>query len=329
MHDRIFDFETPPFRLSPDARFFYASRGHTRAMTHLTFGLEEGDGFVVITGEIGAGKTTLIEHLLTTIDPERYAIARIATTRLAPDDLFRLAVAGLGVEIGAAGGGPAPDRAVLLLRFEAALDALRAAGRRAVLIVDEAQNLSHAALEELRMLSNLAADGQTALQTILLGQPEFRSILAGPALDQLRQRVIASFHLAPLAPDETRAYLEHRLGTVGWTGRPALDADAVAAVHAETGGVPRRINRLFARVLLLASLDGQDTITGAMVGETARELAADLDGPDLAARPPAWADPAGRGEPAGALIERLERLERAVERREILFGRLDALFASR
>ncbi len=322
MYEKVFGFSAPPFQLSPDARFFFASRGHKRAVAHLTFGLDQGEGFVVITGEVGAGKTTLIEHLWSSLDHRAFAVARIATTQLSGDDLFRLAMAGFGVETGherAQG----LDKGALLLRFADALRTHRAAGRRCVLIVDEAQNLSRPALEELRMLSNIADDGHAAVQTILLGQPEFRTMLASSELDQLRQRVIASFHLASLGPDETRAYIEHRLTTAGWSGRPAIQAGAFDAVHRITDGIPRRINRLFSRVLLLAALDETETVTMAMVEDTAGELAADLDGPVRRAVP-LQGDFVVRGDPVerGDLVARVEALERTVARRDGVFRRL-------
>ncbi len=331
MYEKIFGFSASPFLLSPDARFFYPSRGHNRAVAHLSFGLDQGEGFVVITGEVGAGKTTLIEHLWSQLDHRAFAVARIATTQLSGDDLFRLAMAGFGVDTGH-DRPQSLEKGAILLRFTDALRAHRVAGRRCVLIVDEAQNLSRTALEELRMLSNITDAGHAAVQTILLGQPEFRSMLASAELDQLRQRVIASFHLSPLVPDETRAYIEHRLTTVGWSGHPAIEAGAFDAVHLITDGVPRRINRLFSRVLLLASLDEVSTISRAMVEETARELAADLDGVSprvssvdhyaAAERP---TNLAGNVE----LTARVEALERNIARRDQVFRRLIDLLEAR
>ncbi len=186
---------------------------HRRALAHVSFGLEQADGFIVITGEIGAGKTTLIEHLLSNLDPATICIARIVTTQVSNDDVFRLAIAGFGVDISQ------PDKAANILAFQAALRSHAAQGRRCVLIVDEAQNLPLPALEELRMLSNLAAPGQIPLQTILLAQPEFRRKLATRPLDQLRQRVIASFHLDPLGEHEIAPYISHRLVLAGWAGQ--------------------------------------------------------------------------------------------------------------
>ena len=272
MYEQYYDFTGPPFQLTPDSRFYFESRAHARAVAHLTFGLAQGEGFIVVTGEVGAGKTTLIEHLLGQLDHSAYVVTRINTTQVSGDDLFRLAMSGFGVET------PDAGKATLLIRFEEALGEHRLALRRCLLIVDEVQNLSLAALEELRMLSNITENGRSGLQTILLGQPQFRRMLASPDLDQLRQRVLASYHLGPLTRDETRGYILHRLGTAGWHGNPRWDDAAFAAVHDHSGGIPRRINRLCSRVLLYGALEETSAITGATVDSTAEELAQDLEG---------------------------------------------------
>jgi general secretion pathway protein A len=331
MYEKYYDFTAPPFQLTPDSRFYFPSRGHARALAHLTFGLAQGEGFIVVTGEVGAGKTTMIEHLLGQLSRETYAVTRINTTQVSGDDLFRLAMAGFGIDT------TEESKSSLLLRFEEALREHRLSGRRCLLIVDESQNLSPAALEELRMLSNITEGGRASLQTILLGQPQFRRTLASPDLDQLRQRVLASYHLGPLSRDETRGYILHRLGTVGWRDTPRWEDAAFAAVFDHCGGIPRRINRLCGRVLLYGALEQAGTITGAMVETTAEELAGDLEG--------GWpGKPGGRagGDPAGgpaggfagaredgagsadvaALRLRLEALELRVARRDHLLQRL-------
>jgi len=160
-------------------------------------------------------------------------------------------------------------------------------------VVDEAQNLPLGALEELRMLSNVTIDGRASVQTILLGQPQFRAMLASPDLEQLRQRVLASYHLGPLSEAETRAYVEHRLRTVGWAGDPRWDDDAFPALFRQTGGLPRRINTLCGRVLLYGALEEAHAITAGMVDATAAELARDLGGGlpvPVAAPPPSESD---------------------------------------
>ncbi len=321
MYETYYSFTGSAFQLTPDPRFFYGSRGHSRAIAHLTYGLAQGEGFIIVTGEVGAGKTTLIERLLSTLDHDTYAVARVNTTQVSGEDLFRLAMAGFGINE------PDARKATLLLRFEAALRDHRLAGRRCLLIVDEAQNLSQSALEELRMLSNLTESGRASLQTILMGQPQFRRMLASPDLDQLRQRVLTSYHLGPLSGEETRAYIEHRLATVGWHDVPRWDDAAFAAVHDHSGGLPRRINRLCGRVLLFGALEQSADITGLMVASTAEELAADIEGMpagQMAESSASFAGPpgaleAGSGGGFDLLNRRVQALEQQLARRERLF----------
>ena len=318
MYDTFYGFTTPPFLLPPDERFFFGSEGHTQAIAHLGYGLEQGEGFVVITGEVGAGKTTLVERMWSRLDHQAYAITRIVTTQLSGDDLFRLAMAGFGVDV--SGG----DKAAIILRFTDVLRDYHTIGRRCVLIVDEAQNLSKSALEELRMLSNFSGSGLASVQTILLGQPEFRRMLASQELDQLRQRVIASFHLAPLGASECQAYVLHRLTTAGWTGNPEIEPRVFDVVYRATGGVPRRINRLFSRVLLLGSIEQAAAITASMVEQTAEELARDLDGP---ARPAEVL--AAREIGDTALKARVDAVEQVVGRIEYKLNRIWDLLEAR
>lgn len=345
MYEKYYNLTGVPFQLTPDIRYFFGSKGHSRAIAHLIYGLSQGEGFIVITGEVGAGKTTLVERLWSQLDRDTYTVARISTTQVSGEDLFRLAMAGFGLE------DPNPGRANLLRRFELMLQEHHAAGKRCLLVVDEAQNLPLAALEELRMLSNVSGKGGAALQTILLGQPQFRRILASPDLDQLRQRVLASYHLGPLTQEETRSYIEHRLKLAGWSGAPQIEDEAMAAIYRHTDGIPRRINRLCSRAMMHGALEESQTITLAMVDATAQELQEDLRGgasePAAAGGSPtsaatdaqsltsSAAGPAMEAVSLGGdhgrilsnLIFRVESLEERVGRREHLFQRLAALFS--
>jgi len=268
MYTEFYKFTGLPFQLTPDARFFFASSGHAKAMAHLTYGLGQGEGFIIITGDIGAGKTTVVENLLRGLDARKYVAAKITNTHLGADDMLRMVASAFGIDQEGA------DKATLLRRFEAFLLRVHQLGQRALLLVDECQNLSVPALEELRMLSNLQIDGRAPLQSFLLGQPQFRDTLARHELDQLRQRVIASYHLGPLNEAETRSYIEHRLRTVGWSGSdPQLSDGVFTAIHRYCDGVPRKINTLCSRVLLYGYLEDRHALNEADVDEVARDLA--------------------------------------------------------
>ena len=276
MYTDRFGLTGQPFQLTPDARFWFESSTHKKAMAYLGYGLAQNEGFIVVTGDIGAGKTTLVGHLMASIDPARLQAFKIVSTQVDGDDMLRLAAQSFGLPT------EGVEKAQLLARIEHYLLDTGRSGRRTLLIVDEAQNLPVESLEELRMLSNFQADGQALLQIFLLGQPEFRDRLnASPSLEQMRQRVIATHHLDPMLPDETLPYLEHRLKLVGWTGHPQFTADAAAALHAASGGLPRKLNTLATRTLLMGSVEGADVVDGALVSRVLKDL--DNETPALAA----------------------------------------------
>lgn len=312
MFDKFYNFSGLPFLLTPDSRFFFGSSGHGRAIAHLVYGLSQQEGFIVITGEVGAGKTTLVEQLWSQLDRNTYIIARVVTTQVSGDDLLRLAMANFGL-----GETPGTDKATLLRRFEHMVRDQRKQGRRCLLVIDEVQNLSLAAMEELRMLSNIVVDGKASVQTILLGQPQFRPILASKDWEQLRQRVLASYHLGPLTEDETRRYIEHRLRMVDWQGDPIWEDGAFQAIFRHSGGIPRRINTICSRALLFGAIEETHTITGGMVDDTAAELDRDL-GADLQAVAAPERPLSDRDE----LVRRIEQLERHAFRQEQVFRRV-------
>jgi len=319
MFDKYYNFTAQPFLLTPDSRFFFGSSGHSRAIAHLVYGLSQEEGFIVITGEVGAGKTTLVEQLWRQLDRNTFIISRVVTTQVSGEDLFRLALANFGISEATRADNQV-DKATLLHLFEQMVRSHRAAGKRCLLVIDEVQNLSLAAMEELRMLSNITVDGKASLQTLLLGQPQFRPILASKDVEQLRQRVLASYHLGPLTDAETRLYIEHRLRTAGWSSDPVWDDAAFTAVYAHAGGIPRRINTLCARVLLLGALEEAHTITEAMVNATAEELDRDLGWRQPEADPPQPAP--GLAESSEDLMRRIEMLERTSLHQQQAFQRV-------
>ncbi len=270
MYTSFFKFSGRPFQLSPDPRFFFGSRSHKKAMAYLTYGLNQGEGFIIITGDIGAGKTTLVGHLLGQLDSDKFIAAKVVTTQIEADDTLRMVASALGIEQ------EKRDKATLLREIEAFLTQSYRAGKRVLLIIDEVQNLPARSLEELRMLSNFQVDEGAVMQCFLLGQPQFRQTLASAALEQLRQRVIASYHLEPLDAEETRAYIEHRLRMVGWSDDPGFEPEAFAAVFEETRGVPRKINTLCSRLLLFAFLEERHAIDAHVVEEVVHDLAQEV-----------------------------------------------------
>lgn len=266
MYEAKFGLTEPPFQLTPDARFFFEGRTHKRALQYLGFGLAQGEGFVVVTGEIGTGKTTVAEQLVAGLDPQRTLAVRVSTTQVAAADLLRLIADKLD------GGARGAEKGDLLTVIEQRLGAEADRRRRVLLIVDEAQALPDDTVEELRMLSNFARTGRPLLQILLLGQPEFRDRLArAPELEQLRQRVIATHHLDALGPDEVAPYILHRLERAGWRGRPAFEPGAFDALHRLSGGIPRRLNLLAHRALSAAAAGGRDVIDIDTVAEVAAE----------------------------------------------------------
>jgi putative secretion ATPase (PEP-CTERM system associated) len=266
MYEKFFHLTGKPFQLNPDPSFFFGSRGHRRAYSYLQYGLYQGEGFIVLTGEVGAGKTTLIRNLLQQLDPAKVNAAQLVSTQLNADGLLRAVAIAFGLPV------RDHDKAHLIAELEAYLVSLVPQQKRALLIVDEAQNLALQAVEELRMLSNFQLGNKALLQSFLVGQPELRQLMRSPRMQQFRQRVIASYHLGPLDSDETRAYIVHRLKHVGWTGDPRIEDEAFDLVHAFTNGIPRRINTLCNRLLLAAYLSDKHSIGNEAVEDVIVEL---------------------------------------------------------
>ena len=270
MYESHFGLSAKPFQLNPDPDFFFGSRGHKRAMAYLEYGLHQGEGFIVITGEVGAGKTTLLRGLLRRIQGDSIVPVQIVSTQVDSDDLLRLVASAFGLR------SEGEDKATLLTRLQQHFEGLHEEGRRALLIVDEAQNLTPRAVEELRMLSNFQVGTRSLVQSFLVGQPEFRGIMQRPEMRQLKQRVIASYHLGPLDAEETQFYIEHRLKHVSWSGNPAFDAAAFTQIHTATDGVPRRINTLCDRLLLAAYLGDKHQIGREEVESVAAEMEVEI-----------------------------------------------------
>lgn len=260
----FFGFRERPFTLLPDPDFLFWSKNHKRAYAVLEYGLASRAPLTVVTGEIGAGKTTLVQKLLSTLDDD-VTIGLISNAQGNRGDLLRWVLYALGVEADAS-----DDYVTSFKTFQDFVINEYASGRYVVLVIDEAQNLSIEALEELRMLTNINSNKYELLQLILLGQPELRDVISSPALKQFAQRVTATCHLEPLDFKSTQAYIQHRLQHVGGTGRE-ISAYAVKCIFEESGGVPRIINKLCDMALLYAAISGH-RIVGIKI---LRELLAD------------------------------------------------------
>jgi len=274
MYESFYGLSGKPFQLNPDPAFYFGSRGHKRAYAYLQYGLYQSEGFIVITGEIGAGKTTIVRSLFEHIDRDKLVAAQLVSTQLDADDMLRAVGAAFGLPVRAV------DKAVLIASLEAFLCQLAIDKKRALLVVDEAQNLTPKAIEELRMLSNFQLGDQALLQSFLIGQPELRTMMQSPQMQQLRQRVIASYHLGPLDKAETQAYIEHRLHHVGWNNDPRFEPACFDVIHALSGGIPRRINTLCNRLMLAGFLAEKHVLEPADVQAIAREIKDEL-GPDV------------------------------------------------
>lgn len=266
MYEAFYGLSSKPFQLNPDPTFYFASKQHRRAKAYLDYGVLRNEGFIVITGEIGSGKTTVVRGLLDSLDASKVVAGNVVSTQLEAEDTLRMVAAAFGVRT------KDTSKADVLMALEAFLVGQTVQGKRCLLIVDEAQNLTAAAVEELRMLSNFQFGNQALLQSFLVGQPEFRDIMQHPQMQQLRQRVIAACHIGPLDPEETQGYIEHRLKCAGSTGRPHFEPEAFAAIFEASGGIPRRINAICDRMLLLGFLNEKETLTAEDATTVAQEI---------------------------------------------------------
>ncbi|MGH8584164.1 MAG: XrtA/PEP-CTERM system-associated ATPase [Gammaproteobacteria bacterium] len=266
MYDTFFKFKDKPFRLSPDPRLFFNSHSHKRALSYLMYGVSQGEGFIVVTGDVGTGKTTLAMALCGMLRAKDVVVGKVVTTQIEAEDLVRVVAAEFGLPV------EGRPKGVLLKALESFFRHTAQEGKRVLLIVDEAQNLPPRSIEELRMLSNFEFRGRPLVQSFLLGQKEFRSIMRAPQFVQLRQRVIAAYHLRPLGAAETKEYIEHRLRVVGWQKDPVIEDAVYAAVHRYTQGIPRRINVLCERLLLYAALEGKHTIDSKVLDTVSNDL---------------------------------------------------------
>src|SRR5437667_5065139 len=266
MYERFYNLRERPFALSPDPDYLYPSRVHREALSYLRYGIEGHAGFIVITGEIGSGKTTLLQAALRGLDRQT-SVSRIVNTMLDARELIEAVMLDFGLEFGQ--GRSKPHLLRDLARY---LVEQRSAGRLALLIIDEAQNLSLPALEEVRMLSNLETEKSKLIQIVLIGQPNLRDLMGRPELEQLRQRVTVRYHLQPLDSEETGAYVNHRLRRAAIGAPLQFSRDVTDLIHLHSQGVPRKINVIADAILLFGYGEEQHAISVDLANEAIEEL---------------------------------------------------------
>lgn len=271
MYAAYFGLSHDPFSIAPDPRFLFMSERHREALAHLVYGLGGAGGFVLLTGEIGAGKTTVCRCFLEQV-PRRCNVAYIFNPKLTATELLRTICDEFHIPYGQAGRAGEPTVKDYLDPLNEYLLRTHAVGQNNILIIDEAQNLSAEVLEQLRLLTNLETRERKLLQIVLIGQPELRAMVARPDLEQLAQRVIARYHLDALTPAETAQYIGHRLAVAGLRGPAPFDGQAVRRIHELTRGIPRRINLLCDRALLGAYARGQSRVDRRLLDQAAREV---------------------------------------------------------
>jgi len=301
MYTNYFHLKQAPFSIAPDPRYLFMSERHREALAHLLYGVKSGGGFVLLTGEIGAGKTTVCRCFIEQV-PDDCRLAYIFNPKLTVEELLQTICDEFRIGVAPAGAAQAGVKAYVDAINAYLLDS-HARGHNNVLVIDEAQNLSAQVLEQLRLLTNLETSERKLLQIILIGQPELRTMLARPELEQLAQRVIARYHLGALSVAETGAYVAHRLAVAGVQGASPIPAALAPVIHRLTNGVPRRINLLCDRALLGAYVENSREATPRILRRAAREVfAGDGAAPDAAPRTRArWPFVAG-GVLAGAAL---------------------------
>jgi general secretion pathway protein A len=265
MYVEFYKLAEPPFNVTPDPRFLYMTDQHVTALNHLLFGIRQRKGFVLLTGEVGTGKTTLCRKLLESLG-EGYNTALILNPVLTQTQLLRSIVTELGLT------GKCHDRLSCLTLLNGFLLQSSAAGRDTVVIIDEAQDMSVPLLEMARLLSNLETNSRKLLQIVLAGQPELREKLRSPSLRQLAQRITVRYHLQPMTPAETEGYLHHRLAVAGGAEGLRFDPEAVLEIHRESGGTPRMVNAIGDKALLAGYIEGAGVIDRRLVERAIEDL---------------------------------------------------------
>lgn len=269
MYEAYYGFNQRPFQLTPNPQWFYASKFHKRALAYLQYGLSQGEGFIVITGDVGTGKTTIANQLLGKLDQNQIVARQIVTSKLEPDDLLRMIAAVFQLTV------KDPHKAAYLEAISNYLTLLNQQNKRALLLVDEAQNLPLESIEELRMLSNFQLGGKPLLQSFLLGQNELNAIIQSPHMEQFRQRIIASSNLTALSVEDVKAYIEYRIKQAG-VDKQLLSDDCFPLIHQHSRGIPRKVNNLMDRVLLFGFLEEVEVLQEQHIAQVIEEISGEI-----------------------------------------------------
>lgn len=254
IYETFYKLTTDPFRLSPDHRFSFGHPSYKKAKAYMQYALQRGEGFIMVTGSPGTGKTTLINDMLSQIDDKAITVVSLLSTRLQPDDMLHMVATSLGISCEGA------RKSTLLVKIKEALTHQHRAQRRVVLMVDEAQDLSEEVVEELRLLSNMQSGINLLLQVFLVGQEPLVKLVKKPDMEHLRQRIIAATHLDPLSIEDTAAFIVYRMKRAGWKGDPRITSSALESIYRFSGGVPRRINLICSRLLFFGAVEKKHTL---------------------------------------------------------------------
>jgi general secretion pathway protein A len=299
MYQRFFGLRESPFNVNPDPRYLYMTRQIQESLAGLTYGIQNKKGFILLTGEVGTGKTTLLNRLLDWLRGQRVATAYIFNSKLEVNHLFDYMMADFEIPC------ESHEKSQVLLRLNQWLLERYRAGETAVLIVDEAQNLSPDVLEEIRLLTNLETSTEKLLQIVLTGQPELEEKLKLPQLRQLRQRITLRCRTTPLSVEETFGYIAERLRIAGASGEPIFSKEAIQTVHLYSRGIPRVVNLLCEHSMINAYVDSLRPVPAHLVEEVAREFQLDEVAPVLSSGTPNGAQQSANTQ---ALLENLDDL---------------------
>lgn len=269
MYESFYRLKERPFQLTPNPQCFFASRLHKKALAYLQYGMSQGEGFIVITGDVGTGKTTIANQLLAKLDPQLVIARQIVTPKLAPDDMLRMICSIFQLQVRDL------TKASYLEAISVFLTQLANQGKRALLLVDEAQNLPLESIEELRMLSNFQHQGKPLLQSFLLGQNELNAVIQSPHMEQFRQRIIASSNLSALAEEDCKAYIQYRLTNAGGAADLLTDS-CYPLIYSFTKGVPRKVNTLMDRVLLFGFLEELPQLQAEHIQQVINEIGGEV-----------------------------------------------------